>query len=164
MRGAMGSIEPRQRLSVSIEDIYKRRLQRSKAKDDEKPFHIHIQDRSSNCKFPLLKLVLVIIICGTFVTLLYSPEVYTNDHLSHKRSRDLYKISTKQVPPLTYMCTINSYAKGQVDSVYCQAEKFRTYFIVLNEAEAQLHTTPCHAPRIDSRKLRNGAENYLEIL
>lgn len=80
-------LEARQRLSVSIEDIYKRRLQRSKDRDIEKPFHIHSQDRSSNCKFPLLKLVLVIIICGTFVSILYSPEVYHDDHLSNSGSR-----------------------------------------------------------------------------
>lgn len=89
MRGAMGStqspIEARQRLSVSIEDTYKRRSQRSKVKD-EKPFHIPIQDRSTKCKFPALKLVLVIIVCGTFITLFYSPAV-CNDHISHANSR-----------------------------------------------------------------------------
>ncbi|KAK2656139.1 hypothetical protein Ddye_009191 [Dipteronia dyeriana] len=91
MRGAMGnstgSVEARHRLSASIEDIYKRKMQKSKVKSVDKPFHIPIQDRSSCCKFPLLKLVLVIIICGTFVTLLYSPEVYNNHHLSHSNSK-----------------------------------------------------------------------------
>ncbi|KAK9230323.1 hypothetical protein WN944_023290 [Citrus x changshan-huyou] len=90
MRGAAmgnstGSVEARHRLSSSIEDIYKRRIKKSKVKGIDKPFHI--QDRVSCCKFPLLKLVLVIIICGTFLTLMYSPEVYNNNHLSHTSSR-----------------------------------------------------------------------------
>ncbi|KAI9165291.1 hypothetical protein LWI28_011125 [Acer negundo] len=87
MGNSTGSIEARHRLSASIEDIYKRKMQKSKVKGVDKPFHIPIQDRSSCCKFPLLKLVLVIIICGTFVTLLYSPEVYNNHHLSHSNSK-----------------------------------------------------------------------------
>ncbi|EOX92483.1 hypothetical protein SCA6_013559 [Theobroma cacao] len=91
MRGVMGnspgSVETRHRLSASIEAIYKRRLNKNKVKGVEKPFHIPIQDRNSCCKYPLLKLVLVIIVCGTFVTLLYSPEVYHSDHLSGASSR-----------------------------------------------------------------------------
>ncbi|GAV61673.1 Glyco_transf_8 domain-containing protein [Cephalotus follicularis] len=83
-----GSFESRHRLSASIEDIYKRRLLRSKVKGaHEKPFHIPLHDRSSCCKFRLLKFVLVIIICGTFVSLLYSPEVYNNNHPSLSLSR-----------------------------------------------------------------------------
>ncbi|XP_015891069.3 UDP-glucuronate:xylan alpha-glucuronosyltransferase 1 [Ziziphus jujuba] len=82
MRGVMGT-SPR----VSIDDIYRRRLQRSRAKDSEKPFHLSIQDRSSKCKFPLLRLVLLIIISGTFVTLIYSPEVYSNNNQSQSASR-----------------------------------------------------------------------------
>ncbi|CBI37563.3 unnamed protein product, partial [Vitis vinifera] len=85
MGSTQSPIEARQRLSVSIEDTYKRRSQRSKVKD-EKPFHIPIQDRSTKCKFPALKLVLVIIVCGTFITLFYSPAV-CNDHISHANSR-----------------------------------------------------------------------------
>nr|KYP38815.1 Glycogenin-2 [Cajanus cajan] len=69
------------------EDLYKRRLPRSKAKDAEKPFHLSIQDRSSRCKLSFLKLILLITICGTFVTLLYSPEVYNTNHLSTSGSR-----------------------------------------------------------------------------
>ncbi|XP_061363626.1 UDP-glucuronate:xylan alpha-glucuronosyltransferase 1-like isoform X1 [Gastrolobium bilobum] len=91
MRGKMGTsphaVEARHRLPASFEDLYKRRLPRSKVKDVEKPFHLSIQDRNSRCKFSFLKLILLITICGTFVTLLYSPEVYNTNHLSSSSSR-----------------------------------------------------------------------------
>ncbi|MBA0769079.1 hypothetical protein Gotri_017846 [Gossypium trilobum] len=69
------------------EAIYKRQLNRNKVKGTGKPFHIPVQDRNSCCKYPLLKLVLIAIVCGTFVSLLYSPEAYTSDHLSAVKSR-----------------------------------------------------------------------------
>ncbi|XP_021899840.1 UDP-glucuronate:xylan alpha-glucuronosyltransferase 1 [Carica papaya] len=82
MRGAMTNSsapsEPRYRLSASIEDIYKKRIQRSKVKSVDKPLHIPFQDRSSCCKFPLLKLVLGFTILGTFLIILCSPESYHN--------------------------------------------------------------------------------------
>ncbi|KAK8325627.1 hypothetical protein V6Z12_A11G064100 [Gossypium hirsutum] len=88
MRGnSPGSVDTRHRLSASIEAIYKRRLNRNKVKGTGKPFHISVQDRNSCCKYPLLKLVLIAIVCGTFVSLLYSPEAYTSDHLSAVKSR-----------------------------------------------------------------------------
>lgn len=89
MRGASPSpLETRLRLSASGEEGSKRRLQRSKdSKDVEKASHVPIQERNSNCKFPTLKLVLVIIICGTFVTLLHSPAVHNTDGPSDSLSR-----------------------------------------------------------------------------
>ncbi|XP_012087641.1 UDP-glucuronate:xylan alpha-glucuronosyltransferase 1 [Jatropha curcas] len=88
MRGAMvnspATVEARHRLSSSIEDIYKRRLQKSKVKGSEKGFHVPIQDRSSCCKSPLLKLALIIVICFTIIALMHPPEV---DHLSHSGTR-----------------------------------------------------------------------------
>ncbi|KAI9113733.1 hypothetical protein K1719_014984 [Acacia pycnantha] len=93
MRGAiMGAstraIEARHRLSTSIEDLHKRRLGRSKLKDElEKSFHLQIQDRSSRSKFSFLKLMLLLIFCGTFATLIFSPEVYNANNLSSSRSR-----------------------------------------------------------------------------
>uniref|UniRef100_A0A5B7B6K6 Hexosyltransferase n=1 Tax=Davidia involucrata TaxID=16924 RepID=A0A5B7B6K6_DAVIN len=92
MRGTIAtspsSIEARHRLSLTTEDTNKRRFLRSKVnRDGEKSFHIPSQDRNSNCKFPTLKLVLVIIILGTFLTLLHSPAVYNTDHLSNSGSR-----------------------------------------------------------------------------
>ncbi|KAM7276405.1 hypothetical protein ACFE04_018271 [Oxalis oulophora] len=78
MRGLstlMGNSTTPPRLSASFEDIYKRKLQKNKVKGAEKPFHLSIHDKSSCCRFPLLKLVLVVIICCTLVTLLYkSPS------------------------------------------------------------------------------------------
>ncbi|KAJ9675179.1 hypothetical protein PVL29_024217 [Vitis rotundifolia] len=89
MRGSSPSpLETRHRLSASGEEASKRRLQRSKdIKDVEKASHVPIQERNSNCKFPTLKLVLVIIICGTFVTLLHSPAVHNTDGPSDSLSR-----------------------------------------------------------------------------
>lgn len=89
MRGPSPSpLETRLRLSASGEEGSKRRLQRSKDfKDVEKASHVPIQERNSNCKFPTLKLVLVIIICGTFVTLLHSPAVHNTDGPSDSLSR-----------------------------------------------------------------------------
>jgi hypothetical protein len=79
------------------EDLYKRRLTRYKVKGVQKPFNIPIQDRSSCFKFPLIKLVLVIIIGGTVVSLLYSPDV---DQLSHPGSR--------YISPCLFTCSFDS--------------------------------------------------------
>ncbi|KAJ4838253.1 UDP-glucuronate:xylan alpha-glucuronosyltransferase 1 [Turnera subulata] len=85
MVNSQSPVEARYRFSASIEDLYKRRLHKSKVKGAEKPsVHVPGHDRISCCKFPLFKLVLVIIICGTLLTLLHSPDV---DHLSHSSSR-----------------------------------------------------------------------------
>ncbi|XP_054804855.1 UDP-glucuronate:xylan alpha-glucuronosyltransferase 1 [Prosopis cineraria] len=89
MRATMGhsthAVEARHRLPTSIEDL-KRRLPRNKTKDVEKPFHLTSQDKSSRCKFSLLKLILLLTISGTFVTLIYAPEVYNTNHLSSSGS------------------------------------------------------------------------------
>ncbi|KAI4337920.1 hypothetical protein L6164_016283 [Bauhinia variegata] len=82
MRGPSPSnVEPRHRLSASTnEDTNKRRSQKSKDfKDVEKALHVSIQERS--CK-PTWKLVLVIIILGTLVTILHPPAVYNTDNFS----------------------------------------------------------------------------------
>ncbi|KAF7816748.1 putative UDP-glucuronate:xylan alpha-glucuronosyltransferase 3 isoform X1 [Senna tora] len=64
------------------EETNKRRPQRSKDfKDDEKAWHAPLQDRNINCK-PTLKLVMVIVILGTLVTIFYPPSIYDTDHLS----------------------------------------------------------------------------------
>lgn len=62
----------------------KRKLQRSKVKDLDKPFNLSTHEKFSRCKLPLLKLVLLFAISGTFITLLYSPEV--NNHISNTAS------------------------------------------------------------------------------
>ncbi|KAI3903591.1 hypothetical protein MKW98_032245 [Papaver atlanticum] len=86
MRGIMGNHSPnpmehRLRLSGSFEDSNnKRRFLRSKSsKEAEKPYQTYTQEKSSKCKISTLKLVLLIIICGTFLTLLHSPTVSHNE-------------------------------------------------------------------------------------
>ncbi|XP_026393232.1 putative UDP-glucuronate:xylan alpha-glucuronosyltransferase 3 [Papaver somniferum] len=86
MRGSMGNHSPnpmehRLRLSGSFEDSNnKRRFLRSKSsKEVEKPYQTYTQEKSSKCKISTLKLVLLIIVCGTFLTLLHSPTVSHNE-------------------------------------------------------------------------------------
>ncbi|KAL1820200.1 putative UDP-glucuronate:xylan alpha-glucuronosyltransferase 3 [Daucus carota subsp. sativus] len=94
MRGAGGggspsSHERRHRLSSATqEDTTKRRSFRSRVfRSAEKPFSSFSQERNLNCKFSTLKLVLVIIIFGAFLTLLKSPAIYNTDHLASFRHR-----------------------------------------------------------------------------
>lgn len=69
------------------EDTGKRRSQRIKDfKDVEKALHIPFQDRIITCR-PNWKLVLVIIVLGTLVTIFHPPAVYNTDHLSNSLSR-----------------------------------------------------------------------------
>nr|XP_043607711.1 putative UDP-glucuronate:xylan alpha-glucuronosyltransferase 3 [Erigeron canadensis] len=93
MRGPGGAtpspIEPRHRLSVTNDDSSKRRSFGSRAlKDGEKPYLSFNQDRNGTCKFPTLKLILVIIILGAFFTLLHSPAVYNTERPFSLGSRD----------------------------------------------------------------------------
>ncbi|GAB4861159.1 hypothetical protein Ancab_036316 [Ancistrocladus abbreviatus] len=77
MRGVIAAspnsaVEARHRLSVSSEEPNKRRLQRNRDfKDVEKASHTAYQDRSFSFKFSTLKIVLVIIVVGTLLTLLH---------------------------------------------------------------------------------------------
>ncbi|XP_010062155.2 putative UDP-glucuronate:xylan alpha-glucuronosyltransferase 3 isoform X2 [Eucalyptus grandis] len=90
MRGpSPGSIEPRHRLSTSSNDeTFKRRFQRSKYfKGVEKAFYLPIQARNLNCKISTLKVVLLIILLGTFLTLYCSPAIYNTDHPTSSSSR-----------------------------------------------------------------------------
>eukprot|EP00268_Persea_americana_P053772 TRINITY_DN6118_c0_g1_i1.p1 TRINITY_DN6118_c0_g1~~TRINITY_DN6118_c0_g1_i1.p1 ORF type:complete len:639 (-),score=123.63 TRINITY_DN6118_c0_g1_i1:764-2680(-) len=85
MRGSIGSLpsplEARHRVAGYLDDMNRRSQRRIDCKDVDKAFNTSIQDRSSSCKFLSLKLVLVIIICGTFITLLQSPALYENESL-----------------------------------------------------------------------------------
>lgn len=92
MRGpSPSSVEPRHRSSSSFsEDTGKRRSQRIKDfKDVEKALHIPFQDRIITCR-PNWKLVLVIIVLGTLVTIFHPPAVYNTDHLSNSLSRPTF--------------------------------------------------------------------------
>nr|KYP65249.1 Glycogenin-1 [Cajanus cajan] len=99
MRGpSPTTVEPRHRSSASFsEDTSKRRSQRSKDfKDVEKALHIPFQDRGVTCK-PNWKLVLVIVILGTLVTIFHPPAVYNTDHLSNSISRPTFISNWKGV-------------------------------------------------------------------
>lgn len=93
MRGPTpNTVEPRHRLSTSSfsEDTTKRRSQKNKDfKDVEKASHIPFQDRSINCK-PNWKIILVIIILGTLLTIFHPPAVYNTDHITNSISRPTF--------------------------------------------------------------------------
>ena len=85
--------------SGSGDDMNKRRFQRTKDfKDIDKSSHGSIQDRSSNCKFLSLKIVLVCIIFCTFVSVLYSPAANYYDNPTKSTSR--YAILTISIWPV----------------------------------------------------------------
>lgn len=69
------------------EDVYKRRSQRSKVKDIEKPFQIPVHEKTTKWKMQPLKLVFVIILLLVFVTIIYSPTVCHPEHISASISR-----------------------------------------------------------------------------
>ncbi|KAI3853796.1 hypothetical protein MKW92_052213 [Papaver armeniacum] len=76
------------KLSGSFEDSNNKRrfLRRSKSsKEAEKPYQTYTQEKSSKCKISTLKLVLLIIICRTFLTLLHSPTVSHNEQDSRQK-------------------------------------------------------------------------------
>eukprot|EP01018_Ginkgo_biloba_P019232 Gb_06192 [translate_table: standard] len=85
--------EPRHRQAVQMDDgTYRRSPQQRHSRDLDKGIHSPVPDKISNCKFFSLRLGLVLIICGTFVTLLYSPSVsHSEEELqtssSHLRPR-----------------------------------------------------------------------------
>ncbi|XP_068647484.1 putative UDP-glucuronate:xylan alpha-glucuronosyltransferase 3 [Aristolochia californica] len=92
MRGPIGAspilAEARHRSSGSVDDSNRRRFHKSKDfKDAEKAPYTSVQDRSSSCKFLSFKLVLVIIVCGTFLMLLLSPTSYQNEQIFRSSSR-----------------------------------------------------------------------------
>lgn len=76
------------------EDTGKRRSQRNKDfKDVEKLLHTPFQEKSITCR-PNWKLVLVVVILGTLVTIFHPPAVYNTDHLSNSiRSRYVFCLS-----------------------------------------------------------------------
>lgn len=80
-------IEARHRLSNTWEETSKRRFLRSNDVKAEKPFHIPIQDKGSPWKFVSLKLVLVVLVCGTVVTLFNSPTLYHSEQQVPASSR-----------------------------------------------------------------------------
>ncbi|XAR62441.1 Glucuronosyltransferase [Bertholletia excelsa] len=128
MRGTIAGpssspVEARHRLSATVEETNKRRSFRSKVfKDYEKPFHLSSPERNSNCKFSTLKLVLVIIILGTFFILLHSPAVHNTDHPSNSESRTSFVNRwIRETPAVDYHYT--SLSDVSWDSVFKVVEK-----------------------------------------
>ncbi|CAI9758319.1 unnamed protein product [Fraxinus pennsylvanica] len=76
-------METRQR----IDDVYKRKLKRTKVKSVEKPFLFISAGKSTKCKLHPLKIILVIIILVTVVTFLSSPTICHKKGISHTVSR-----------------------------------------------------------------------------
>ncbi|KAL6211211.1 hypothetical protein ACLB2K_016438 [Fragaria x ananassa] len=103
-------VEPRHRLSASASDDAKRRPPRNKVvKDVEKSLTAPAHDRSLNCK-PTLKLVLAVIIVGTFATFLFSPVVHIVDHRSSSESRPTseHRLTRESVvPDLRYVSSLD---------------------------------------------------------
>ncbi|XP_074308620.1 UDP-glucuronate:xylan alpha-glucuronosyltransferase 1-like [Silene latifolia] len=81
--------ETRQRSYVSIEDIYKRKFKRSRAKEERAANNVGSQDKGLRTKLPLLRPALIIIVSITLVTIfIHSPSICTNAHFSqHYASR-----------------------------------------------------------------------------
>ncbi|CAM8883462.1 unnamed protein product [Rhodiola kirilowii] len=94
MRAAIsspGPVEPRLRLSASLEETSKRKSQRNRDhKDIERVVHNTASDKYANCKKPTLKLVLFIIICGTYLTLFHFPTINSADHISDLGSKSTF--------------------------------------------------------------------------
>ncbi|GLJ25132.1 hypothetical protein SUGI_0480690 [Cryptomeria japonica] len=80
--------EPRHRQAGPIEDGTSRRTQAQRhSKDSEKGTHSPRPDRNSNLRLFYLRLALILIICGTLVTLLCSPAVDSSSSHLRPRSR-----------------------------------------------------------------------------
>lgn len=110
MGGSPISMEARHRSSASFDEARKKRSERGREfKEMDKPTST-ISERISSCKFRSLKLVLFIIICGTLLTLLFSPTV-NNEHVVHsgKRSRlvDVGWIWDKTISDSRYVSHLN---------------------------------------------------------
>uniref|UniRef100_A0A7N0ZZD0 Hexosyltransferase n=1 Tax=Kalanchoe fedtschenkoi TaxID=63787 RepID=A0A7N0ZZD0_KALFE len=94
MRAAITSprpVEPRYRSSASLEETSKRKSQRNRDhKDLERAVHNPTYDKYANCKIPTLKLVLFVIICGTYLTLFHFPSVHTADHIADSGSKSTF--------------------------------------------------------------------------
>lgn len=85
------------------DDMNRRSQRRIDCKDVDKAYNTSIQDRSSSCKFLSLKLVLVIIICGTFITLLQSPALYENEYVTQSVYEDALFLSKLYCLHLSHM-------------------------------------------------------------
>ncbi|KAL1553259.1 UDP-glucuronate:xylan alpha-glucuronosyltransferase 1 [Salvia divinorum] len=79
-------MESRQRL----DDVYKRKLQRIKVKSVGNPLKLVVPDKNSRCRPHPLKLILAIIVLGSFFTILSSPPVCQQNGVALKVSRQRF--------------------------------------------------------------------------
>ncbi|XP_008786543.2 putative UDP-glucuronate:xylan alpha-glucuronosyltransferase 3 [Phoenix dactylifera] len=87
MGSAAVPVDARHRTAGAPADTSKRRSHRgSDFKEADKFVSILIPERSSTCKLRSLKVVLIIIICGSFLMLLHSPAIHHYEHSSHSSS------------------------------------------------------------------------------
>ncbi|CAI9108520.1 OLC1v1008120C1 [Oldenlandia corymbosa var. corymbosa] len=66
----------------SVEDTYKRRLQKLRVGDVEKSFQITFQQRNLRYKNHIFKFILLVVILGTILGIFTSPTVYVQENLS----------------------------------------------------------------------------------
>ncbi|CAL9131727.1 unnamed protein product [Musa textilis] len=115
MRGVVGAaggghVEARHRPVGSPVYGNKRRPHKSSDfKQADKPFNNLFPERNSAWKIYSLKLVLIIIVCGTFLTLLHPPAAYHNEQSLHAGSRfmDVGRIWDKSKPDSRYLSNSN---------------------------------------------------------
>ncbi|KAK8952580.1 UDP-glucuronate:xylan alpha-glucuronosyltransferase 1 [Platanthera zijinensis] len=84
-----GSVEARHRPSVISDDASKRRHPRNQNFNDVSKFIVPFPERSSCCKSRSLKPILLLIICGTFLTFIFAPVAY-NERPPHSSSRSRF--------------------------------------------------------------------------
>lgn len=87
--GVPAAQEPRHRQAGQLEEgtNSRRSHEHRQIRDSEKGIHSPRHDKGSNYKLLSLKLVLILIICGTIFTLMHSPAVDSNSTHLRTRSR-----------------------------------------------------------------------------
>ncbi|KAH7685258.1 Glucuronosyltransferase protein [Dioscorea alata] len=109
------------RTSGTLDDLSRRKQQKSKfLKEFDDFFGVHHQERSSNCKFRSLKIVLSIIIFGAILTFFSSPTLYHTDHALHSSSRWIWNKSivsedSRYVSPLIVNWTQTLKVVGKIN-------------------------------------------------
>ncbi|XP_020701336.1 putative UDP-glucuronate:xylan alpha-glucuronosyltransferase 3 [Dendrobium catenatum] len=84
-----GPVEGRHRPAVNFDDATKRRHMRSRDFNDVSKFIVSFHEKSLCCKLRSLKPILLIILCGTFLTFIFAPVAY-NEHSPHSSSRSRF--------------------------------------------------------------------------
>ncbi|XP_024977657.1 UDP-glucuronate:xylan alpha-glucuronosyltransferase 1-like [Cynara cardunculus var. scolymus] len=69
------------------EDICKKRFQRGKLKDTDKPFQVVLQEKNDKCKHKSFKRVLLTIVLATLIVITYSIAIRQHGYVSHHKYR-----------------------------------------------------------------------------